>query len=162
MTIGSGIVPSFSASLGPERRDEHRHHAKAVAPKGQARWTLGALFTRLGEWAYDVYDTLDHPALGQPPRETFASRLQLGGHWPQRNIPYEDDSCMLTLAPRAREQPSSVQDEGANPLPLLLVGCARRSRHRGNTQVSFRSDPFDAGPSMRSSRSAGALHRSGR
>jgi len=70
---------------------------KAVTAKGQARWTLGALSTRLGEWACDVYDTLDHPALGQSPRDAFTSGLQLGGHRPQRNIPYDDDFCMLTL-----------------------------------------------------------------
>jgi len=42
---------------------------KSVNPKGQACWTLTALATRLCEWAYEVYDTLEHPALGQSPRE---------------------------------------------------------------------------------------------
>ena len=44
---------------------------KSVNPKGQACWTLAALATRLGEWAYEVYDTLEHPALGQSPREAL-------------------------------------------------------------------------------------------
>src|SRR5437016_14383384 len=46
---------------------QSRKVTRAVHPKGQARWTLGALSTRLCEWAYEVYDTLDHPALGQSP-----------------------------------------------------------------------------------------------
>jgi len=51
---------------------------KGVDPKGQACWTLGALATRLCEWAYEVYDALDHMALGQSLREAFSAGLQLG------------------------------------------------------------------------------------
>src|SRR5207248_7405509 len=70
---------------------------KSVNPKGQACWTLAALATRLCEWAYEVYDTLDHPALSQSPREAFAAGLQTCGVRPQRHIAYDEDFRMLTL-----------------------------------------------------------------
>ncbi len=47
---------------------------RATDPRAQAAWTLGALDDRLTEWAEEVYDTLDHPALGQSPRAAFAAR----------------------------------------------------------------------------------------
>ncbi len=118
---------------------------KAVDPKGQARWTLGALSTRLSEWAYDVYDTLDHPALGQSPREAFASGLQLGGHRPQRNIPYDDDFCMLTL-PTTRTGTAKLQPgRGVKIHYLYYWSDAFVNPDAEGTQVPVRYDPFDAG-----------------
>ncbi len=33
------------------------------------------LYTYLCEWAYEVYDQMDHPALGQTPRAMFVNGL---------------------------------------------------------------------------------------
>ena len=41
--------------------------ARIFAEENRRWWTLGALFARLCEWAYEVYYALDHPALGQSP-----------------------------------------------------------------------------------------------
>jgi putative transposase len=118
---------------------------KAVDPKGQARWTLGALSTRLSEWAYEVYDTLDHPALGQSPREAFASGLQLGGHRPQRNISYDDDFCMLTL-PTTRTGTAKLHaGRGVKIHYLYYWSDAFVDPSAEGTQIPVRYDPFDAG-----------------
>ena len=34
-------------------------------PKGQAVWPFEELHQRLAEYAYEVYDTINHPALGR-------------------------------------------------------------------------------------------------
>ena len=59
-----------------------RQVTKSVSPQEQACWTLGQFYVRLCEWAYDIYDTLDHPALGQSPRDAFAMGMvcmRMGG-----------------------------------------------------------------------------------
>jgi putative transposase len=74
-----------------------RQVTKSVSPQGQACWTLGQFYTRLCEWAYDVYDTLEHPALGQSPQEAFAMGIAQGGQRPQRFIASDESFHMLTL-----------------------------------------------------------------
>ena len=47
----------------------------SVNPKNHAVWTLGKFYDRLCEWAYEIYDTTEHPALGQAPRDCFADGM---------------------------------------------------------------------------------------
>ena len=44
-----------------------------------AVWTLERFSARLCQYVYEVYDQMDHPALGQSPREAFAQGMQLAG-----------------------------------------------------------------------------------
>lgn len=62
---------------------------KSVNPKNLALWTLGLLYLYLCEWAYEVYDTTEHPALGQSPREAYAAGIAQYGSRSHRIIPYE-------------------------------------------------------------------------
>ncbi len=52
---------------------------KAVDPKRQAVWQLPDLYEFLCQWAYDIYDQVEYPALGQSPREAWAVGLTYGG-----------------------------------------------------------------------------------
>jgi putative transposase len=59
--------------LGNIQAAKHpRQMTKAVDPRLQAVWTLADLYEFLCEWAYEVYDQMDHPALFQSPRDAFA------------------------------------------------------------------------------------------
>ncbi len=118
---------------------------KGVDPKGQACWTLGALATRLCEWAYEVYDALDHPALGQSPREAFAAGLQLGGQRPQRRIAYDDDFRMLTLPTTQKGTAKLQPGRGVRLHYLYYWSDAFVDPEAERTQVPVRYDPFDAG-----------------
>ena len=51
-----------------------RQVTKDVDPKRHAEWTLAELYGCLSQWAYEIYDTIPHPALGQSPREAFRCR----------------------------------------------------------------------------------------
>lgn len=44
-----------------------RQMMRAVDPRRLAVWTLERFAARFCEYAYDVYDQMDHPALGQSP-----------------------------------------------------------------------------------------------
>ena len=78
-----------------------RQVTPAVDPKNLAVWTLPELCQRLTEFVYEVYDTLDHPSLGQSPRESYQRGLAATGQRVQRLVPYNREFLMLTLpAPR--------------------------------------------------------------
>lgn len=122
-----------------------RQVTKSVDPKAQACWALGQLFARVCEWAYEVYDAIEHPALGQSPREAFAAGLRQGGQRPRRQIAYDEDFRLLT--------PPSTQKGTAKLQPRLGV----KIRHLyywsetfldptvEGTRLPVRYDPFDAG-----------------
>src|SRR2546428_12623378 len=57
-----------------------RQVTKSVDPKGQAIWYLPELYDALCQYFYSIYDTADHPALGQSPREGYRLRLAAPGH----------------------------------------------------------------------------------
>ncbi|HEY7068445.1 MAG TPA: Mu transposase C-terminal domain-containing protein [Chloroflexota bacterium] len=122
-----------------------RQVTKAVDPKGQARWTLARLDARLCEWAYEIYDTLEHPALGQSPREAFAAGLLRGGQRPQRRIPYDEDFRLHTL-PTTRKGTAKLQPRLGIKLHYLYYWAdAFLDPAVEGTQVPVRYDPFDAG-----------------
>jgi len=118
---------------------------KSVNPKGQACWTLAALATRLCEWAYEVYDTLDHPALGQSPREAYAAGLQMSGLRPKRHIAYDEDFRMLTLPTTQKGAAKLRPGRGIKVNYLYYWSDAFLDPDVEGTQVPVRYDPFDAG-----------------
>ena len=79
-----------------------RQVTKSINPKAHAAWTLPALYGRLMEYVYEVYDGNAHPALGQTPAEVFAAGLERGGERLRRRVPYDDGFKMLTLPTTAR------------------------------------------------------------
>lgn len=124
---------------------EVRQVTRAVDPRGQAVWTLDALEARLTEWADDVYDTLDHPALGQSPRAAFAAGLAQSGARAHRLIPYDEDFRMATL-PTTPKGTAKVQPGlGVKVRSLWYWADVFRDPEVGKTQVPVRYDPFDAG-----------------
>ena len=122
-----------------------RQVTKSVSPQEQACWTLGQFYARLCEWAYEVYDTLEHPALGQSPHEAFAMGMAQGGQRPQRLIPYDETFRMLTL-PTTRKGTAKVMPRlGVKINALCYWSDALLDPEAEKTQVPVRYDPFDAG-----------------
>ena len=122
-----------------------RQVTKSVSPQEQACWTLGQFYTRLCEWAYEVYDTLEHPSLGQSPQEAFAMGMAQGGQRLQRLIPYDETFRMLTL-PTTRKGTAKVMPHlGVKINALCYWSDALLDPEMEKTQVPIRYDPFDAG-----------------
>ena len=48
-----------------------RQMTKSVDPRNHAVWTIADLYRMLTEYACEIYDTLDHPALGQTPSSSL-------------------------------------------------------------------------------------------
>ncbi|WP_107670688.1 DDE-type integrase/transposase/recombinase [Cyanothece sp. BG0011] len=122
-----------------------RQVTKSVNPKKHAVWTLGRLYETLCAWAYDVYDTLNHPALGQSPREAFALGMIQGGTRNHKIIPYDDNFQILTLPTtstgKAKVQPSM----GIKINYIYYWANIFRDPEIEKTYVPIRYDPFDAG-----------------
>jgi transposase InsO family protein len=122
-----------------------RQVTKSVSPQEQACWTLGQFYTRLCEWAYEIYDTLEHPALGQSPKEAFGMGMAQGGQRLQRLIPYDEAFRMLTL-PTTRKGTAKVMPHmGVKINGLCYWSDVFLDPEVEKTQVPVRYDPFDAG-----------------
>jgi len=122
-----------------------RQVTQSVDPRGQACWTLGRLYTRLCEWAYEVYDTLEHPALGQSPREAFAAGMVQGGSRPHRLIQYDEGLQMLTLPTTDKGLSKVTPGRGVKIHYFYYWADAFLDPEVETTQVPVRFDPFDAG-----------------
>jgi putative transposase len=122
-----------------------RQVTKSVNPKNHAIWTLGTLYEYLCTWAYEVYDTDDHPALGQTPREAFAAGMLQGGSRIHQMIAYDENFKMLTL-PTTSKGVSKVQSgSGVKINSIYYWSSDFKHPEIKNTDVPVRYDPFDAG-----------------
>ncbi len=122
-----------------------RQVTQAVDPKHHACWTLGRLYPRLCEWAYEVYDTIEHPALGQSPREAFARGLAQSGQRSHRLIPFDEDFQMFTLPTTPRGTALVQPNVGVQINYIYYWSDAFRDSQVQKTRVPVRYDPFNAG-----------------
>jgi len=122
-----------------------RQVTRAVDPKEHACWTLGRLYTRLCEWAYEVYDMLEHQALGQSPREAFAGGLAQGGRRAHRLIPYDEDFRLFTLPTTRKGTAKVVPCQGVQINYISYWSDVFLDAAVEKTQVPVRYDPLDAG-----------------
>ena len=81
---------------------------KAIDPKGQAVWTLGDLYAYLVDWAYQIYDSSEHPALGTIPRGVYESGLIQTGEREHRRILYDEEFILATY-PSTRKGTALIQ-----------------------------------------------------
>jgi hypothetical protein len=122
-----------------------RQVTKSVNPKHHAEWTLGGLHECLSEWAYEVYDTIPHPALGQSPRDAFAGGLAQSGNRPHRIIAYDEEFRLWTLPTTARGTARVVPGKGVKINHVFYWASALRDPDVERSQVPVRYDPYDAG-----------------
>jgi hypothetical protein len=92
-----------------------------------------------------VYDTNDHPALGQSPQQAFAAGMMRSGQRPDRLIAYDQDFLILTM-PSTPKGTAKVSPSRGVKISNIIYWCdAFRNPEIENTQVEVRYDPFDAG-----------------
>jgi putative transposase len=122
-----------------------REVTKAISPREHAIWMLEKIYLRLCEWAYELYDNIEHPALGQSPRDAFDQGISITGARTHRSIIYDDDFRMLTL-PTTRKTTAKVQPGRGVKINYIHYWSEvfRNPRVEGE-QVAVRFDPFNAG-----------------
>ena len=118
---------------------------KAIDPKGQAVWTLGDLYTYLVEWAYQIYEKSEHPALGTTPRGAYESGLIQTGEREHRQILYDEEFILATY-PSTRKGTALIQPGRGIKLNYLYYWSeAFRNGEVERTKIPVRYDPFDIG-----------------
>ena len=122
-----------------------RQVTKSVNPKGLAVWSLSELHDRLREYLYEVYDTTDHPALGQSPREAFFTRLSETGERRHRTIPYDEEFLIFTMPTTTRGTAKVVSGRGVKIHHVYYWCEAFRDPEVQGQLIAVRFDPFDAG-----------------
>jgi len=122
-----------------------RQVTKSVNPKGLAVWSLSELHSQLCKYLYEVYDTTDHPALGQSPREAFSTRLSETGERRHRMIPYDEGFLIFTMPTTTRGTAKVVSGRGVKIHHVYYWCEAFRDPEAQGQQVAVRFDPFDAG-----------------
>ena len=92
-----------------------------------------------------MYDTIDHPALGQSPREAYAWFESRTGARSHTRIPYDWDFIIRTL-PTTHKGTARVQPGHGIKINTILYWCsAFDDPEVEHTAVPIRHDPFDAG-----------------
>lgn len=122
-----------------------RQMTKSVDPRNHAAWTLRDLHRMLTEYAYEVYDRLDHPALGQSPREAFEAAMAATGTRVQRNIAYDRDFMIFTLPTTRKGTAKVMAGRGMKINHIYYWSEHFRNPAWTTAQVPVRYDPFDIG-----------------
>jgi len=68
-----------------------------TAPSIRAVWTLAELYELLDEFFFEIYDNLQHPALGASPKEFYDARLAMTGLRESRLVADDETLFMATL-----------------------------------------------------------------
>jgi putative transposase len=122
-----------------------RQVTKSVDPQRHATWTLMELHERLAEYLFEVYETIEHPALGQSPREAFRIGFEETGFRKERLIPYSQDFLMATLPATPRGSGRVTPGRGVKINHIYYWSSRFQDPALQNQQVSLRYDPFDLG-----------------
>lgn len=118
---------------------------KSVNPKNLALWTLDLFYYYLCEWAYEVYDTMEHPVLGQTPKEAFADGIAQFGSRPHRMISYGEDFKLLTMPTTDKKKVKVDASQGIQINYIHYWSNTFRDPEIQKTYVDVRYDPFNAG-----------------
>jgi transposase InsO family protein len=121
-----------------------RQVTKSVDPREQATWTLAELHRRLSEFLFEVYDTIDHPALGQSPREAFQAGIEASGIRPERMIPYDHEFLMATLPATPKGTARVMSGRGVKINHIYYWSSSFQVPGLEDQQVPVCYDPFDA------------------
>jgi putative transposase len=122
-----------------------RQVTKSVNPKRHAIWTLERLFEWMSVWAYEIYDTIEHQALGQSPREAYNQGILQSGSRLHRLIPYDDNFVIWTMPAPRKEDPKVVPGRGVKINHVYYWSSAFRNPEVEKRRVDVRYDPYDAG-----------------
>ena len=122
-----------------------RQVTKSVNPKELAIWPLAPFMERLWEYAYDIYDTNVHPALGESPKDAYERGFQNSGSRLHRLIPYDHDFMIATLPSTPRGTAMVSPGRGVK-INYIFYWCDGMDDPKiQGQQIPVRFDPFDLG-----------------
>jgi transposase InsO family protein len=122
-----------------------REMTKSVNPKNLALWTLYDLYEKLCEYAHEVYNAIDHPALGVTPAQAYAADMKQKGERDQTKIPYDEDFRMMTMPTTDKGTAKVLPGKGVKINNIFYDSDAFLNPDVENKQTPVRYDPFNMG-----------------
>jgi hypothetical protein len=122
-----------------------RQVTKSVNLKEHATWTLPELHGYLAEYFYEIYDTIEHPALGQTPRDAYQRGLAETGARSHKQIADDLEFQMWTLPTTPKGTAKVAPGRGVKINHIYYWAEALRDPMLEHRQVGVRYDPFNAG-----------------
>ncbi len=122
-----------------------RQMTREVDPKQQAVWTLQRFSERFEEWAYEIYDQMEHPALFQSPRDAFTEGMTRAGMRLHRLIVYSEEFLMHTRPTTHTGQAKIHAARGITVNGLRYWNAVFQNREVAGTSVPVRYEPYDMG-----------------
>jgi transposase InsO family protein len=126
---------------------EVRQVTASINPKTLATWNLADLNESLTEYLFEVYDQIEHPALGQSPRNAFARGLETGGLRSHRLIQYDRNFLLCTMPSTPKGTATVKPGRGIKIHYIYYWADAFREPELQRREVPVRYDPFDVGTS---------------
>ena len=120
-----------------------RQVTQSISPRTLAVWTLPQLHQRLGDWAYELYDQTEHPALGLSPRAAFEQRLTETGVRRQRLIAYDDAFLLATMPSTRKGTAKLIANRGVQIHGLYYWARSFSDPVLVGEHLPVRYDPFD-------------------
>lgn len=120
-----------------------RQVTKSNNPQNLAIWDFKSLDERLNEYLYEVYDTIEHPALGMSPRDAFLLGMR---HSPRvKSMIVYNEAFLMTTAPSTRKGTAKVwPGRGVTINYFLYWSEAFRDPRVEMRNVPVRYDPWNA------------------
>ena len=142
--FGTATTQLLHQLSGNTQATKHpRQMTREVDPRRLAVWTLERFAARFCEYVYEVYDQMDHPALGQSPREAFAQSMQLAGMRTHRLIPYSEEFLILTCPTTRTKYAKLDAARGVVVNGLRYYHPLMRFSKEAGKPVEVRYEPFD-------------------
>jgi transposase InsO family protein len=120
-----------------------REMTAATNPQKHAIWNLSSAYYYLDKWLFETYDTIEHPALGQSPRDAFASGMDKFGRRLHRLIPYDDTFRFMTFPTTRREVAKVNSNLGIRIENIYYWTDMFRRPDVAGSKVEVRYDPLD-------------------
>jgi putative transposase len=112
-------------------------------PKNLAVWSLGPLYERICDWAYNRYDNQDHGTLKESPRSLFLRTTALTGNRNHRRIAFNEDFRLLTLPTTPKGTAKNTQNKGVKIQNEYYWHETLDERELLEKQLPVKYDPYD-------------------
>ena len=122
-----------------------RQVTTSVNPKHEAIWTLADLHDHLTCYLYEVYDSLEHPALGQSPGDAYEAGMANAGQRPWRRIDNDREFFIMTLPTTSIGTAQVLPGRGVKIHCIYYWSDLFHDPEVERKQVPVRYDPIDAG-----------------
>lgn len=120
-----------------------RQVTKLVNPANLAVWTLSKLNERIRQYFMELYDTLDHSALGESPRSAFERGCAKHGMRSMKYVCYDDAFILSTMPSTPKEYAKVIRSRGVKINHFYYWHEVLRTAV--DLDVPVRYDPYDVG-----------------